>query len=348
MEGLPALVAIVGLSVLLLVRLGPIARRVGLVDRPSERKTHGGEVPAIGGIAIYLSFVMALTLVPFGLTEHRTLIFASGLLMIVGVLDDYNDIRPSTKVLAQIAAAIVLVYMGDVFVPSIGDIFGWDNGNEQGLGSLARLLSIFAIVAMINAFNMIDGHDGLLSGIVLIVIVCVAAYCGVSGNWKAQFTLLLLFLPVAVFFLFNLGIFPRKVGQSFLGDAGSMFLALIIAYLVIALTNEDNAALRRVQVPWILGLPIFDMIAVLFDRLKSRRSLVAADRRHIHHLLLRRGYSASTVLVILLFIHLCLSAIGILAGLFQFPDRIIFWSLIPALGGYLLFRDYLTKRRGEE
>ena len=347
-EGVPALIVVAGLSAFLLIQLGPIARSIGLVDRPSKRKIHNNEIPVIGGITIYLSFLLALTLAPFGLADHRILILSTGVLMIMGVLDDHNDIKPKTKIVVQIIAAILLVYVGDVVVPSVGDIFAWHDGNEQGLGMFSRPFSVFAIVAAINAFNMIDGHDGLASGIFLMTTAALISYCSVTGNWKMQFTLLLLFVPVGIFFLFNMGIWIKKAHQSFLGDAGSMLLGLVIAYFLISLTNEGGTNLRRAQVPWILGLPMFDMCAVLLDRFRSRGSLVMADRKHIHHLLLLMGVSRESVLLTLLFIHLVLNSVGLLGGWFNLPDWILFWSIFPTLLGYLFLRQILCARARDQ
>ena len=344
LEGFVALIGVACISILLLIRLGPVARSISLVDRPSERKTHTDPVPVIGGIAIYLSFILALTLVPFGLGDYRILLFSTGVLMIVGVLDDHNDVKPVTKLSFQVIAALVLVYVGDVVVPSVGDIFAWHDGNEQGLGILSRPLSVIGIVAVINAFNLIDGHDGLAAGVFLTTMIVLMSYCGLTGNWKMQFTLLVFCIPVAIFVLFNLRALGRGVDQIFLGDAGSMLLGVVVAYTVISLTNESDTIIKRTHVPWLLGLPIFDMCAVIFDRFRGRGSLVIADRRHIHHLLLLLGISRELVLLILLFIHLALSSVGVLGAWLNFPDWILFWSIFPTLLGYLLMRRILYAR----
>lgn len=341
-EAIPALLVASALSLFFLVRLVSLAKRVGLVDRPSERKTHEHDVPLIGGVAIFLSFVLALPLAPFGLTDYRVLIFASGLLMIVGLLDDYNDVRPLSKVLGQLVVASLLVHFGNLVVPAIGDIFSWNDGNQQGLGPLAQLISIIAVVALINAYNMIDGHDGLISGIFQITALSLIVYCGLGGDWKLQFLLFLLLISVGIFFLFNLGLVAPRQYRSFMGDSGSMFLALVIAFAAINLTNEEGAVIRRVQIPWIIGLPIFDMVAVLVDRMRIKGSLVTADRRHIHHLLLKRGFSGKSVLIILLLIHLFLNIFGVCAGFFKVPDWILFWSLFPVLAVYLGVRRHLV------
>ena len=343
-KAIPALLISSGFSSFLLVRLVSLAKKAGLVDSPSERKTHKRDIPLIGGIAIFLSFVLALPLVPFGLMDLRILILAAGLIMVIGVLDDYSDVRPSTKVFGQLIVATIVVYLGNSVVPAIGDIFDWRDGNQQGFGPLAPLISIIAIVALINAYNMSDGHDGLLAGIFQISALSLIVFCGLEGVWKLQLLLLLLVLSVGIFFFFNVSFIVPRSCQSFLGDAGSMFLGLMIAFAAINLTNEEGDIVRRVQISWILGLPIFDMLAVVFDRIRIRGSVIKADRRHIHHILLERGVTKKMVLIVLLLIHLSLNIVGLLGGLFHFPDWVLFWGLIPALGAYLLLRNYVAQQ----
>ena len=167
---LPFVVA--GIVAAVLVQyLIPIARDIGLVDRPDQRKRHEKEVPLIGGITILIGFYLSLFLVPFGLGPFRYLLFAIALLVVVGVLDDHQDIPPLIKFGIQIVAAIILI-ADDTVVTAIGDVLNWQDGNLQGLGYLAKPLTIVAIVGLINAYNFIDGHDGLSASMLLLSLPC--------------------------------------------------------------------------------------------------------------------------------------------------------------------------------
>ena len=182
-------------AIYLMIQLIPVARKIDLVDRPTARKAHSSNIPLIGGIAIFIAISFSLMLSPFGLNVYRFLIFGAGILMIVGVLDDHQDISAKAKFFVQIAVAAILVFVGDLVVVSIGDIFNWRDGNEQGLGWLAKPLTIIAIVGAINAFNMIDGHDGLGASVFLVTIGPLIVLCSFSGDWRYQYILCLFFVP---------------------------------------------------------------------------------------------------------------------------------------------------------
>ena len=340
-EGLIALGISAFLVTVLLLKLIPVAQKIDLIDRPIGRKAHEKETPLIGGIAIFVSFTFAILLAPFGLGEYRLLFLSAGILVLVGILDDHRDIKPATKMVAQILAGLLLVYAGGTAVPSIGDIFAWHDGNEQGLGWLSSPLTVLAIIAVINAYNMIDGHDGLASGLFLVTSGTIIFLCTAVGQWKLQFLLAIIFVPTGVFFLFNCGMVGIARFKSFLGDAGSMLLGLMIAYGLIILSNEHEYTVRRVLAPWLLGLPMFDMAAVLVERAVVRRSVVRADRSHIHHLLMGRGISKNSVLGILLLFQSISCTIAILGFYLKVADWILFWAVFPALILYIVFRAWL-------
>lgn len=292
---LPFVVA--GIVAAVLVQyLIPIARDIGLVDRPDQRKRHEKEVPLIGGITILIGFYLSLFLVPFGLGPFRYLLFAIALLVVVGVLDDHQDIPPLIKFGIQIVAAIILI-ADDTVVTAIGDVLNWQDGNLQGLGYLAKPLTIVAIVGLINAYNFIDGHDGLSASMLLLSLSAVVYVCGLSDEWKMQYFLLLYLFSVIVFLIFNLPLALVKTRQIFLGDAGSMMFGMILIYALIELAERPVPVLRATCAPWIVGLPLLDMLAVILNRLRRRRSPTSPDRSHIHHVLTDLGLSKGRALI---------------------------------------------------
>ena len=318
--------------------MGPAARKIGLIDNPDERTQHGASIPVIGGISIFIAIALSLMLLPFGLGVHRFLLFSSGLLMIVGVLDDHRDISAKYKAVAQVFVAGILVFGGDVEVTKVGDIFHWRDGNEQGLNWLASPLTVIAVVGVINAFNFIDGHDGLAASMFLLTAGALILLCGFDGEWHFQILLGVYALSVGVFLCFNL---PRIVGkdrQIFLGDAGSMFLGLVLVYSLIVLSETEVPTLKTASAPWLLGLPLLDMCAVIILRLARRVSLVSADRRHIHHLLTRRGYSKKKTLLFLIVLQVMCCTIGVTGTVRNISDVVLFWSLFPTLLLYIYLR----------
>ena len=333
-----------GILVAVLVQyLSPIARDIGLVDRPNERKQHEKEIPLVGGITILTGFYLSLFLVPFGLGPFRYLLFAIALLVIVGVFDDHQDISPLIKFGMQIVAALILIADGAV-VTAVGDVFNWQDGNLQGLGYLSKPLTILAIVGLINAYNFIDGHDGLSASMLLLSLLVLVYICGINDEWKMQYFLLLYLFSVMVFLLFNLPFSLVKSRQIFLGDAGSMMFGLIMIYVLIDLAERPVPALKATCAPWIVGLPLLDMLAVIFKRLRRRRSPTSPDRSHIHHILTDLGLSKGRVLIVLIFTQTILVAIGLFGMKLSIPDWLMFWSMLPVMMVYILVVNYLSNK----
>ena len=334
---LPIMVS-VGVTTFLLMYLGPVAQKLQLIDRPVGRKTHKTLVPLIGGIAIVVGVFFALPFLPFGLSRFRIFVFCLGMLLFLGVVDDYCDLSAIGRILFQAIIISILVVGDGLIVHSIGDIFAWNDGNAQGLGLLAIPLTVLAVVGAINAFNMIDGHDGLAISIFLISLATIISLNSGPGADKNLNYLLFLFLaPGVIFFLFNLSLVSGLSRKSFLGDAGSNCIGLILVYALITLSQkESGGVIRTSSAPWIISLPLLDFFAVILFRVRSRQSPMRADRRHIHHLLAATGLSARKILFVLIGIHgaLC-TVILILEKNNATKDWLLFWGVFPIFALYL-------------
>ena len=317
-----------GVATLVLVYFTPVAREIGLVDHPTERKRHEQDIPLIGGIGIVLSFYLSLLLAPFGLGEFRYILFGMGILFIIGVLDDHQDISAGIKFGVQVLAASIFVAGGTV-VTGIGDIFNWADGNLQGLGQLSTVLTVVAIVGLVNAFNFIDGHDGLSGSMLLVTMLVIAYLCGINEIWKNQYIVLLFLTSVLVFLVFNWPGLVSQRRQVFLGDAGSMMLGMILAYMLIDLSERPVPVLKSTSAPWLVGLPLIDMISVIVFRLTQKQSITKPDRRHIHHLLVDLGFSKTQNLITLVGVHCLFVGVGLVGTIFQIPDWVLFWSMFP-------------------
>lgn len=337
---LPYFIAI-ALCGLLLYFLTPIAKKVGLVDRPNDRKRHDVSVPLIGGIAMGISFPLSMLLFPIGLESYRILFFCVGALLVVGVLDDHQDIPAWAKFVTQMVIATLLVFLDKKVVFFIGDIF--DTGISQGLNVFAPWLTVIAIVAIINAFNMIDGHDGLAALVTIISLGSLLFLSTYNGVGQEHFFFISLFITVvATFLIFNHSSFVGRDRQVYMGDAGSMFLGLIVAYFLIELSqrgapvvNFGIPAIKPSAVPWIIGLPFLDQVSVMAKRIMKGRKLWIADRGHIHHFFLDAGFGKHLTLALLVLIHGGLVIMGILGTVFDWPDWILFWGAILVLLLYL-------------
>ncbi|MBO67025.1 MAG: hypothetical protein CL398_01820 [Acidiferrobacteraceae bacterium] len=325
--------AALGLGVFLFLVLQPAARKAGLVDQPSQRKLHLSPIPLVGGIGIFLTFALSLTLFEISLTSYRMLLFCAGSLVIIGVLDDYIDVPARLKFFAQSFIALLLVLGGGVVVTELGLLV---SDKVIGLGPVwATVFTVIAVIGVINAFNMLDGLDGLCGVMALICFSALLILYFLSGNNRIaeDVVFLLLFIVVlSTFLLFNFDWIVRDK-QVFLGDAGSMLIGVVVAFFLVTWAARypasDNPLLKVTSAPWLIALPIMDMVRVMLVRLIRGKSPFRASRDHIHHLLQELGFSQFLTLVVLSIVQLMFAFIGVLATVKQWPDAILFWSMFP-------------------
>jgi UDP-GlcNAc:undecaprenyl-phosphate GlcNAc-1-phosphate transferase len=290
-----------GLSLMLTPAMRTVARRVGLVDKPdARRKLHGKAIPVAGGIAVFLALCGTLSLaalVPSDfrqkLEEHFTefwaTIAASIFVVVLGVADDYWGIRGLHKLLGQIGAVAILLWSG-ILVQKVG-IFGM----QIDLGWFAIPFTAFWLLACINSLNLIDGMDGMLSTVALIVCLTL----GIMGLWASHPMLAIIAFALAGaiggFLPYNLP--PASI---FLGDAGSMLIGLLIGTLSIKGSLKAPTTIALSIPIALLFLPIMDTFMAIVRRKLTGRSLYCTDRGHVHHCLLRKGMSNKKALVLVL------------------------------------------------
>ena len=307
-------------SVFAVITLKPLAAWVNLVDRPGGRKVHHGVIPLVGGIAIYCSVLVSTLLFVEQALFIRMFLIAGGLLVFMGTLDDRYDISARFRLVAQFLICSIFVYGLEVRVDSIGDLFGF---GEIYLGWLGYPFSIIALMSAINAFNMMDGIDGLVGGISLVVFLGLAILFSVGGDAPIALLCWAFVGSLSAFLIFNLMGKPnKKLAKVFMGDAGSMFLGLSIGVLIIYGSQQSAAEFSPAAVLWFVLFPVTDMLTIMYRRVKRGRSPMSADRTHIHHILLRAGLNAKATLCLVLFVQSCLVLIGALLIFSQLPDVI--------------------------
>lgn len=290
---------IVGFVVALAMALGltPLVKKfavkVGAVDAPNQRKVHTRIMPRLGGLAIYLAFAAALMIaLPLVSGEKPHVIW--GLLLggtivtIVGALDDRFDLSPKVKLLGQIAAAGVVVSFG-VKVDFVTLPFG--DGTQMGWLSIP--ITIFWIVGVTNAINLIDGLDGLAAGVSAIATGTIFVLALIMGNVTVAVLSAVLLGSILGFLFFNFH--PAKI---FMGDSGALFLGFSLAALSVL--GFKQATLVSFVVPiFILGVPLSDTFFAIVRRTLNRTPISAADKNHLHHCILALGLShRNSVLVI--------------------------------------------------
>lgn len=266
------------------------ASAIKAFDMPNDRKVHVLPVPRLGGLAIYLGFMMAVaagfSLAASGGTDIdlRTIggiLLGASLLLLVGVVDDVRTLRPTTKLVWQIIATGLIIFFG-VEINFITNPF---NG-LLAIGALSIPLTLLWVVGVTNAINMIDGLDGLAAGVT--AISCMALFFVALRTHQIGAAFLMLALGGAVLGFLRYNFFPASV---FLGDSGSMFLGFILAASAIIGVLKTTLVVALIVPVLILGVPIFDTLFAIGRRLKSGKHPFEADNKHIHHMLLRAGFN---------------------------------------------------------
>lgn len=300
------LAAVISLLVTPLVR--KLAFKVGALDIPKDnRRVHNKPMPLMGGLAIYTSFVIsALIFLPLNKALISILVGGT-IILISGIIDDIKELSPKGKILFQIAAAVVLI-LGDIKIDAVTNPFGYP-GSVILLDGFSIPLTIFWVVGITNTLNLIDGLDGLAAGVTTIAslaFLCVAR----------EFSYLSIMIVSAIIAGSCLGFLPYNFNPAkiFMGDTGALFLGFILAALSIEGVMKSVATIAVIVPIIILGLPIFDTTFAIFRRLLNGKSIAEADKGHLHHRLMARGYSQRKTVLILYAISATFGLIAILVS----------------------------------
>ena len=297
-------IIVFALSLTATVLLTPKARQIAFLfnalDKPSGRKVHSSLMPRLGGAAIYAGFMTAVSVgIIIALFMHKKLPYGSMLaimsggtiIFLLGALDDIRGLSPATKFIWQIIAASVPMFFG-VQIFYLSNPF---NGVIL-LGSLAVPLTLLWIVGISNAINLADGLDGLASGITAIASATLFLVAVRIHQPGAAIFLIALSGACLGFLRFNFN--PASI---FLGDSGSLFLGYILATASVIGVLKSTIFLSLLIPIMILGIPIYDTASVMMRRIRHGDHIFSADKKHLHHRLLNRGFShRQTVLSIYL------------------------------------------------
>lgn len=265
------------------------AYRIGAVDHPNYRKVHAAVMPRIGGLAIFGAFAVGYLILRPEDDHAMGILIGAVIIIIIGFLDDMLDITAKAKMLGQIAAALVVVTYGDLQINFINLPFY----GQFDFGYFSIPITILWIVGIANAINLIDGLDGLAAGVSTIALISITVMAVIMGDVFVIATASILAASSLGFLFFNFH--PAKI---FMGDTGSLFLGYMIA--VLALLGFKNVAVVSLVIPIIiLGVPISDTFFAIVRRIRMKQPVSAPDKSHLHHCLLRAGFShRQTVLII--------------------------------------------------
>ena len=308
-----------------------LAVRATWVDLPDAiRKLHGGPVPAVGGVALVASTIGALAFAsvvsPWSAAQlHGDLVRVlsvgalSVLMMLVGLVDDLRPLPAAWKLALQVAVALAAWGAG-IRIESLGAY--WGDGFRLGLLSLP--ITVAWIVGITNAFNLLDGIDGLAAGAALFAMMAMLGVAITSQEVTTALILAALAGATAAFLRYNFN--PASI---FLGDSGSLFLGFTMSVLAIQ-SSQKSATAFAVAVPIVsLGVPVLDTMVVVFRRLVSGRRVFSGDRRHIHHMLLDRGLSVRQVAMGL---YAVCGALALVSLLVASPSATLVGPVLAILG----------------
>jgi len=316
-----------------------VARKVGLVDKPNARKHHNGHVPLVGGVSIYISIWILFLLQPNWFPNFDYYITCITLLLFVGILDDRFDLPVTPRIALQAFVAIVMMFSG-LHLSSLGDIF---LGYPVGLGVLGYVVTIFAVMCAINAFNMVDGIDGLLGALSCVSFASLGIAFSLYGKKELAEWCFCLTMACVPYILLNLGIPWGRKFKVFMGDAGSTLIGFTVIWLIILATQGASAILHPVTALWIIAVPLMDMVRVMISRVRRGDSPFKPDREHLHHILLKYGFSHSTALFVVLAIAISFSVIGIYADFKNYNQLGVLIFFIFCFFAFVLFINKLSK-----
>jgi UDP-GlcNAc:undecaprenyl-phosphate GlcNAc-1-phosphate transferase len=265
------------------------------------------------------------------------MLMGGGLIFVAGVADDRKHLSHWVRFIVQVVACLVMVYWGDIYLVDFGRLF---TSNVLALGPLYVFITIFAALGVINAFNMIDGMDGLSGGIFIVAAIGLTLYAGFAGAVNLHSLLLAAVASVLGFMLLNARFPWNTKARVFLGDSGSTLLGFILAWSFITLGSDLNESGHRAYMPmtavWLIAVPLMDTSTLIWRRWRSGQSAFGADQHHLHHAFLRAGFSTVQAWAGIMLFAIALGVAGALFEASSLPDYLSFWSFLAV--SYAYFR----------
>lgn len=288
-----------------------VANHVGALDIPDARKVHKNPIPRLGGLGIYMGFLLGYILFGTMSLKMNAILIGSFIIIVTGIVDDIKPIPAKVKFLFQIIAAAVVAFYGKILLSDLSAF-----GIYIEFGKFSYLITILFIVGIINCINLIDGLDGLAAGLSSIYFITIGI---VIVGWKHMFGLdaIITFIMLGAtlgFLCHNFN--PAKI---FMGDSGSMFLGYMIA--VIALLGFKNVTLTTLLAPiCLLAIPIMDTLFAILRRIVNKKPIGEPDKQHLHHQLLNLNLSHRNTVLVIYFVDILFAVATLVYMLF---DRVI-------------------------
>ena len=338
---------IVGVCMIIVALITPLIKRIAVhinaLDIPDARKVHKNPIPRLGGLGIFLGFLIGYMIFGQNTIQMNSILIGSFIIVLTGMIDDIKPISAKAKLFGQIFASAVIVFYGNILLNNI-TVFGLN----IEFGIFAYPITILFIVACTNIINLIDGLDGLSGGVSSIFYLSSIIICFFQNRfWELELVLALIMLGSTLGFLIH-NFHPAKI---FAGDSGALFMGFIIA--VLSLLGFKTTAITSIFIPLlILAVPIMDTLFAIIRRLLHHQKISAPDKQHLHHQLLKMNFSHRNTVLIIYAINILFATASILYTLHDSTDvfigRIIYGVLIIGAIIFVYKTDIIRDKKNKK
>ena len=307
---------------------------IHLIDIPGGRKKHQFPVPLVGGLAIYFTIIASVALHGDLGSDFGIIISWAGAVVFIGCLDDIKNVHWPFRLAVQLVAAWGVIYTTNIEVTQLGN---YPLIGTLELGHYSTAFTIFAVIGITNAFNLIDGIDGLCGNLLLFPLSTLIMI-GYVFSGAMDFYHIITAVSLLIFLAFNLN--RNQKMKIFMGDSGSAGLGFILAFIVISSIQDTNLSIDPPLALWLLLIPISDTVHVIIKRALHRQSIFQPGTDHLHHRLIAAGYSRAKTLVYLLTAASAGITIGIILN--SMSDLIslsLFFIIVAFLPSLLLMQS---------
>lgn len=251
-----------------------------ITDKPNLRNIHSVPIANTGGLGIGITYIFSIYMFEINIEQLNIITSISILIAIVGFIDDKYNLNIGGKLSLQLIPIIYLIFIKNFFLLQLGD---YDYFKIE-LNSFSIPFTLLSVIFLINAFNYFDGLDGTLS-LTLTSTLSILYFLVLDENIKLY--IILLFIPIAIFLLFNFSLF--KLPKMFMGDSGSLLMGFIISFLLIYLSNEK--LIHPILIAWSISIFVYEFLSVNILRLKNKKGIFIAGQDHLHHIIFNKTKS---------------------------------------------------------
>ncbi len=313
------------------------ANAVNISDPPgNNHKLHDTVTPFVGGVGVLAALCVAIF---FLIDIHSDSFYkyaALGIISItifsIGFVDDVLTLNYKSRFFIQILAVIIMILFGGVALSDFGGILF--SASLQTYHAVIPI-TIFAVIGVINSLNMIDGVDGLSGSVSFVTLLLIGTVAFIADDRHNLMLTTALIGGVLGFLYFNLRYRKQRYARVFLGDNGSMLLGLLLAWLLVDLSQGSNRAMTPVTALWLFSIPLMDTITVMLRRVWLGKSPFTPDRYHLHHLMQRADFRVPEIVFIIVLLHTLLGIIGLMGLYLGISETTMFICFLLFFLGYI-------------